>query len=121
LSQVEEYGDIAWCYPERFGHLNFDALEKMGWLAMARGTCGSVLQHLRHQQALSQRVPSASKVSRTHGGRCYFLLLVDDATCYMYVMLLAGKNNAPNAIKRVQTVEAQSGCKLRVFRTDSGG
>jgi hypothetical protein len=58
----------------------------------------------------------------TPGGRRYFLLLVDDATCYMWVVLLTAKNNAADAIRRVQAAaEAQSGCKLRVSRMDNGG
>jgi transposase InsO family protein len=57
----------------------------------------------------------------TPGGWRY-LLLVDDATRYMWVMLLAAKNNAPDAIRKVEAAaEAQSGRKLRVFRTDNGG
>jgi transposase InsO family protein len=39
----------------------------------------------------------------------------------MWVVLLAAKNNAPDAIKRVQAAEAQSGTKLRVVLTDNGG
>jgi transposase InsO family protein len=58
----------------------------------------------------------------TPGGRRYFLLLVDDATRYMWILLLPAKNFAPDAIKRIQAAaEAQSGRKLRVFRMDNGG
>jgi len=39
----------------------------------------------------------------TPGGRRYFLLLVDNATRYMWVMLLAAKNSARNAVKGIQT------------------
>jgi hypothetical protein len=58
----------------------------------------------------------------TPGGRCYFLLLVDDATHYMWVVLLAAKFEAAGAIKRVQAAaEKECGRKLRVLRTDNGG
>jgi hypothetical protein len=37
----------------------------------------------------------------TPGGRRYFLLLVDDATRYMWVVLLTAKSEALSAIKRI--------------------
>jgi transposase InsO family protein len=58
----------------------------------------------------------------TPGGRRYFLLLVDDATRYMWVVLLTAKSEASSAIKRIQAaVEKECGRKLRVLRTDNGG
>jgi len=57
----------------------------------------------------------------TPGGRRYFLLLVDDATRYMWVALLTTKDMAADAIKHLQAVaEKQSGKKLRTLRTDNG-
>ena len=38
----------------------------------------------------------------THGGRRFFLLLVDDATRFMWVSLLTAKSATADAIKRVQ-------------------
>jgi hypothetical protein len=35
----------------------------------------------------------------TPGGRRYFLLLVDDLSCYMWVMVLGSKGEAANAIR----------------------
>jgi transposase InsO family protein len=58
----------------------------------------------------------------TPGGRRYFLLLVDDATRYMWVVLLTAKSEASSAIKRIQAaVEKECGRKLRVLRTNNGG
>jgi transposase InsO family protein len=58
----------------------------------------------------------------TLGGRRYFLLLVDDLSRYMWVMVLGSKGEAANAIKRVQVAaEAECGRKLRVLHTDNGG
>lgn len=55
------------------------------------------------------------------GGRCYFLLLVDDAMRYMWVDLLTAKSDAADAIKRIQAAaEKTSGRKLRMLRTDNG-
>jgi hypothetical protein len=55
----------------------------------------------------------------TLGGRCYLLLLVDDISRYMWVMVLASKGEATNAIRCVQ-VAAEAGCghKLHVLHTD---
>jgi IS30 family transposase len=50
------------------------------------------------------------------------LLLVDDLSRYMWVMVLGSKGEAANAIKRVQVAaEAECGRKLHVLRTDNGG
>jgi transposase InsO family protein len=58
----------------------------------------------------------------TPGGRRYFLLLIDDLSCYMWVVVLGSKGEAADAIRRVQAVaEAECGSKLCVLRTDNGG
>ena len=56
------------------------------------------------------------------GGRCYFLLLVDDRSRYMWVALLSAKGETAAAIKRFKAAaEMESERKLRVLRTDNGG
>jgi transposase InsO family protein len=56
------------------------------------------------------------------GGRRYVLLLVDDLSRYMWVVVLGSKGEAANAIKRTQAAaEAECGRKLRVLHTDNGG
>jgi transposase InsO family protein len=58
----------------------------------------------------------------TPGGRRYFLLLVDDLSRYMWVVVLGSKGEAADAIRRAQAaVEVECGRKLRVLRTDNGG
>jgi hypothetical protein len=58
----------------------------------------------------------------TPGGRRYFLLLVDDLSRYMWVMVLDSKGEAANVINRVQVAaEVECDRKLRVLRTDNGG
>jgi hypothetical protein len=58
----------------------------------------------------------------TPGGRRYFLLLVDDLSRYMWVVVLGSKGEAANAIRHAQAAaEAECGRKLRVLRTDNGG
>ena len=58
----------------------------------------------------------------TPSGNRYFLLLVDDMSWYMWLCLLASKDQAPVAIRRFKAVaEVESGRKLKVLRTDRGG
>ena len=58
----------------------------------------------------------------TPGGKRYFLLMVDDYSRYMWLVLLSTKDEAEAAIRRVKAaVEVQSGCVLRTLRTDRGG
>ena len=57
----------------------------------------------------------------TNGCRWYFLLLVDDCSRYMWLQLLTSKDVAVAAIKKFMArIEAESGKKLRVPRTDRG-
>jgi hypothetical protein len=58
----------------------------------------------------------------TPGGRRYILLLVDDATRYMWAAFLIEKSSAPESIKKIQVAaENKCGRKLRVFCTDNSG
>ena len=59
--------------------------------------------------------------SATPGGRRYFLLLIDDATLYMWAMLLDSKAAPADAIKCHQAAAEECGHKLWVLRTDNGG
>ena len=57
-----------------------------------------------------------------NGDRRYFLLLVDDYNCYMWLQLLTSKDEAVEANRKFKAhVEAESGKKLSVLRTDRGG
>jgi transposase InsO family protein len=128
--------DDAWRWHERLGHANFGSLEKMGRLEMVRwlppishaeqfcDTC--VLAKHRRGVFLKQSKYRADKalelVHGDPGGRRYFLLLVDDATRYMWVVLLTAKSEASSDIKRIQAAaEKKCGRKLWVLRTDNGG
>jgi hypothetical protein len=54
----------------------------------------------------------------TPEGRRYFLLVVEDLSRYMWVVVLGSKGEAANTIRRAQAaVEAECGRKLRVLRT----
>jgi transposase InsO family protein len=54
------------------------------------------------------------------GGRRYFLLLINDLSRYIWVVVLSSKGEAADAIRHVQvTADAECGRKLRVLRTDN--
>jgi transposase InsO family protein len=58
----------------------------------------------------------------TPEGRRYFLLLVDDLSRYMWVVVLGSKGDAAEAIRCAQAAaEVECGRKLHVLRTDNGG
>ena len=58
----------------------------------------------------------------TPGGKRYFLLMVDDFSSYMWLELLARKDEAFVAFKKVKcAAEMESGRRLKVFRIDRGG
>jgi transposase InsO family protein len=58
----------------------------------------------------------------TPGGRRYFLLLVDDCSRFMWLMLLSSKDEAAAALKRFQAeAQMEARRKLRTLRTDRGG
>ncbi|CAA0839612.1 cysteine-rich RLK (RECEPTOR-like protein kinase) 8 [Striga hermonthica] len=132
-----------WLWHARFGHLSFDALGRLR--KMVRG-----LPHIEHAGELcdsclagKQRrlpFPKATKyraadvlelvhsdlcgpiTPATHGGRRYFLLLVDDCSRFMWLHLRTSKDQTAEAIKRFQArSEVESGKRLRVLRTDRGG
>ena len=137
--------DEAWQWHERFGHLHFEALKRLSAKEMVRGL--PCLDHVEQFCDIcvltkQRRLPFPQQASfrakeklelvhgdlcgpvtlATPGGRRYFLLLVDDLSRYMWVMILGSKGEAADAIRRAQVgVEAESGRKLRVLRTDNGG
>jgi hypothetical protein len=66
--------------------------------------------------------PCGPITPETPSGGKYFLLLVDDKSRFMWLKVLARKNQAAAAIKEFQArAEAESEKKLGVLRTDRGG
>jgi len=145
LCLVARRDDEAWQWHERFGHLHFEALKRLSAKEMVRGLpCLDHVEQLCDVCVLTKqrRLPFPQQSSfrakerlelvhgdlcgpvtpATPGGRRYFLLLVDDLSRYMWVMVLGSKGEAANAIRRAQVAaEAECGRKLRVLRTDNGG
>jgi transposase InsO family protein len=137
--------DEAWQWHERFGHLHFEALKQLSAKEMVRGLpCLDHVEQFCDVCVLTKqrRLPFPRQSSfrakerlelvhgdlcgpvtpATPGGRRYFLLLVDDYSRYMWVIILGSKGEAALAIRRAQAAaEAECGRKLRVLRTDNGG
>lgn len=139
------HDDDAWRWHDRYGHISFDALWRMSKQDMV---CG--MPELEHADQLcdvcittkQRRTPFPKKTTfradhplelvhgdvygtitpATLGGRRYFLLLIDDHTRYMWVVLMSGKGDAAASVQRIQAMaEAESRRKLRVIRTNNSG
>jgi hypothetical protein len=138
-------GEDAWRWHARFGHINFEALRKMGREGLVRGLpilsqvnqiCEACLAGKHRRTPLPHQAlrRATEPLELVHGDICspispvtpsgnrYFLLLVDDYSRYMWVVLLPTKDGAPAAIKNVQAAaERKSGKQLRALRTDHRG
>jgi transposase InsO family protein len=58
----------------------------------------------------------------TFGGKKYFLLVVDDCTCYMWAVLIRSKDEALAALKKIKnSTETELRLKVMAIRTDRGG
>ena len=116
--------DEAWRWHERFEHFHFEALKQLGKEEMVHGMpCVDhveqlydtyVVTKLKHRPFPHQASYRATKqLELVHSDLCglvspttlrgwrYFLLLVDDATRYMWAVLLDSKAAAANTIKRL--------------------
>jgi hypothetical protein len=135
-------GDEAWRWHARFGHTGFAALRRMGKEEMVRGlpVLEQVEQLCESCLAGKQRcAPFPHQATRRatkspqllHGDLCglvspptprgnrYFLLLVDDYSLYMWVSIIASKDQAESEIRRIQAAtERKSGNLLCALRTD---
>ena len=132
-----------WLWHGRFGHLSFEALGRLGKMVTGLPQikhvdelCDSCLagkqRRLPFPKTAKYRAQEVLQLVHgdlcgpitpaTHGGRRYFLLLVDDCSRYMWLQLLTSKDEAAEAIRRFKArAEADSGKRLRVLRTDRGG
>jgi hypothetical protein len=95
LDHVEQFCDVC-------------VLTKQRWLPFSQQSSFRAKERLElvHGDLCDPVTPA------TPGGRRYFLLLVDDLSHYMWVVVLGSKGEA---------AEAECGRKLRVLRIDNGG
>jgi transposase InsO family protein len=137
--------ESAWRWHARLGHINMPALRKMAREELVRGLpsieqvdqlCEACLAGKQRRTAFPDQTQwrAHRALELVHGDLCgpvtpatpsgntYFLLLVEDRSCYMWLTLLRSKDRAAAAIKEFQArAEAESGCKLLALRTDRGG
>jgi hypothetical protein len=133
--------DGAWQWHERFGHLNFEVLKRLSAKEMVRGLpCLDHVEQFCDVYVLTKqrRLPfpqqssfrAKERLELVHGNLCgpvtpatpggrRYLLLVDDLSRYMWVMVLGSKGEAANAIKRVQVV-AEAECDHKLYCVDEG-
>jgi hypothetical protein len=145
LCLAARWDDEAWQWHERFRHLHFEALKRLSAIGMVRGLLShdhveqfcDVCVLMKQRRLPFPQQPSFRAKERlelmhgdlcgpvtpgTPGGRRYFLLLDDDLSLYMWVVVLGSKGEAANAIRHAQAaVEAECDRKLRVLRTGNGG
>jgi transposase InsO family protein len=135
----------AWLWHARYGHLNFPALRKLTREEMVHGlpevehvdqVCGGCLtdKHRRASFPRQAEYRAEEILELVHGDLCgpitpatpsgsrYFLLLVNDRSRFMWLRMLRSKDQAADTIKQFQQIaEAETGRKLRAFRSDRGG
>jgi hypothetical protein len=136
---------LAWRWHSRYGHLNFCGLRRLDEEEMVRGlpqiehvdqVCDSCLA--RKQKCAMFPSTSKFRVEKklelvhedlcgpvslaTPGGKRYFFLLVDDVSCYMWLILLATKDQALGVFTMFQArAEAEAGRRIGTLCTDCGG
>ena len=137
--------EVAWQWHTRFGHLSFQGLKQLSKGHMVRGLpqidhveqiCDSCMAGKQRRRPFPATSNYRAKnlldlvhadlcgpiTPETPGGKKLFLLAVDDKSRYMWLVLLSSKDQAADAIIRLQVcAEAEAGHKLGTLRTDRGG
>ena len=137
--------DESWLWHLRFGHLNFGGLKLLSAKNMVKG-----LPHIDHPNEVCEGCilgkhhrPSFSKEKRWRasrpleivhtdvcgplkpaslGGNNYFLTFIDDFSRKTWVYFLKRKSEVFEVFKEFKNlVENQSGCRIKVLRSDQGG
>jgi hypothetical protein len=135
----------AWRWHSRYDHLNFRGLKRLSEGELVKG-----LLHIDHVDQVcdsclagKQRCATFPTVAKfrveeklelvhgdlygpvtpaTPGGKRYFFLLVDDVSHYMWLVLLATKDEALAAFTTFQAwAEVEAGRKIGTLCTDRGG
>jgi hypothetical protein len=134
-----------WRWHSRYGHLNFRGLKRLVESEMVRGlpqidhvdqVCDSCLTGKQKRATFSSvaRYHAEEKLELVHGDLCgpvtpttpgakrYSFLLVDDVSRYMWLVLLATKDEALSAFTAFQArAEVEAGRKIGTLHTDRGG
>jgi hypothetical protein len=137
--------EVAWKWHACFGHQNFSSLRKLATQNMMHRllmvdqvdqVCDGCLVGKQRRAPFSTQARHcvSSILNLVHGDLCgpvtpvtpdekrYFLLLVDDMSRYMWLHLIASKDQAPAEIINFKvTIEVETEKKLKVLQTDRGG
>ncbi|CAA0806954.1 Uncharacterized mitochondrial protein AtMg00300 [Striga hermonthica] len=138
-------GDVAWRWHACYSHLYFRGLQDLTIKGMLKGI-PTISGHEQFCEGCAlgkqHRVPFPSitayrtkeRMELTHGDLCgpitpetlarnkYFLLIVDDASRYLWVEMLKNKDEALRFFKKIKALaENESGLRMKAFRTDCGG
>ncbi|KAE8733627.1 hypothetical protein F3Y22_tig00001120pilonHSYRG00301 [Hibiscus syriacus] len=135
-----------WRWHARYGHVNFYALKLLSQKQIVRGLpiiehedriCDGCLIGKQHRNPFPTVVKFRAEsplelwhgdlcgpiTPATHGGKSYFLLLVDDCTRFMWQVLIRNKDEAFEAFKKIKasaemekTIEASQWCLLVMIR-----
>ncbi|KAJ4740894.1 Transposon Ty1-H Gag-Pol polyprotein [Rhynchospora pubera] len=134
-----------WLWHARYGHLNFQALRTLSQKELVAGlplvnhaeqVCSGCLVGKQRRSPFPQEAMFRAKevLELVHGDLCgpivpmtpagnkFFLLMVDDYSRYMWIVLLKSKDMAFQAFKEIKiAAELEANAKLKAFRTDRGG
>ena len=136
--------DIVW--HKRFGHLGEKNLQKLANDKLVKefdydaskpiGLCEHCIAGKQHREKFpcESKRESVELLSLVHsdvcgkfsvssnGGAVYFLTFIDDKTRYVWFYVLKRKDQVFECFREWKAmVEKDSGCKLKVLRTDNGG
>jgi hypothetical protein len=135
----------AWRWHSRYNHLNFHGLKRLFEGELVKGlphidhvdqVCDSCLTGKQRRATFPTvtKFRAEEKLELVHGdlcgpvtpatpgGKLYFFLLVNDVSRYMWLVLLATKDEALAAFTAFQTrAEAEAGRKIGTLHTDHGG
>ena len=135
----------AWKWHARLGPVNMVVLRKMAKEELVHGLpevgqvdqlCEACLVGKQKRLSFPKKVENQARriLELEHGDLCgliapempngnkYFLLLADDQSRYMWVVMLSSKDRVAEAIKEIKSrAEGESGLKMGALRTDRGG
>lgn len=145
VSLLSSLDDPAWLWHARLGHVNFQAMKLLVDKEMAGGVpaivhpnqlCQSCLvakqirapfpveAHYRAEEPLELlHMDLCGPITpSTMAGNCYFLLIVDDYTRWMWVFVIKSKDQALEAFTKFKPLaENTAGRRVKTLRSDRGG
>lgn len=133
-----------WRWHAKYGSVNFRALKNLVHKKMVHGlpmteheesTCDGCLNGKQHWNPIPTVVQYQAEIPlelwhtnlggpitpTIHGGKGYFLLLVDEWMGFMWKVLIRTKEESFETFKKVKTAaKMEKSCKLKALRTDCG-